>query len=125
MPHGSKLERHSEGAIAALLEHGSVRAAAAASGIAESTLNRWLAKPAFSERYRKVRAEVVKAATAKLRAQASSAVDTLSSLMLATATPPQARIAAARTILELALKTHEDEQLLERLETIEAAIGGN
>ena len=120
--HGTQFEHKSEAAIAALLEHGSVRSAAAAVGVAESTLTRWLEQKSFSDRYRRARHEAVKAGTAKLRSQAAGAVDVLATLMRSSATPPQARIVAARAVLEMTVKITESEDIADRPAFLEAAM---
>lgn len=56
---GEKLTRHQEKAIAALLEHPTITAAAKASGIAETTLRRWLKLPGFASAYAAARRGIV------------------------------------------------------------------
>ncbi len=56
---GEKLTRHQEKAIAALLEHPTITAAAKASGIAETTLRRWLKVPGFASTYAAARRGIV------------------------------------------------------------------
>ena len=46
--HGERLSRKQEQAVAALLEHATIRAAAAAVPVHERTLRQWMRAPAFA-----------------------------------------------------------------------------
>src|SRR5262245_39037965 len=75
--HGEKLSRQQEAAIAALLTEPTLAATAAAIGIGEATLRRWLRLPAFRTAYRQARCELVEAAVGRVQAATGQAVDTL------------------------------------------------
>jgi hypothetical protein len=94
-----ELTANQESALAALLAHGTVAAAAAACQLAESTLWRFLQLPAFVAAYREARAQLVDATIARLQSAGQIAVDTLCQIAQDKAAAPGARIAAARAIL--------------------------
>jgi len=75
--HGEQLSRKQEHAIGALLTEPTISAAAAAVGIGEATLRRWMKLDDFITEYRAARRQVVEQATARLQQASSGAVDTL------------------------------------------------
>jgi hypothetical protein len=117
--HGTKLGRKQEAAIAALLTAGTLAEAAQGCGISEATLWRWQQQPDFAELYKQAKTALLAVVTAKLRKQAGSAVDTLAALASNPENPAGARVSASRTIVELALRAHELEDLAERLTALE------
>ena len=68
-------------AIAALLTSPSVREAAIVVGVAESTLQRWLVAPDFSEQYDAARRRVLDGAIIELQALTGAAVAKLAELL--------------------------------------------
>jgi hypothetical protein len=120
--HGEKQSRKAEQALAALLTEPTITAAAAAAGVAEKTLRRWLREQGFATAFRVARREVTLQAGARLQSAAGEAVGALQSVMGDTGAPPAARVSAARTILELSLRSLELEDLAERLEVLEARL---
>src|SRR5262245_36279638 len=64
-------------AIAALLAHPTIEAAAASIHVGESTLRRWLNVPAFRAAYRQARRELVETAIGRIQAATGQAVETL------------------------------------------------
>ena len=106
-------------AIAALLAHPTMKEAAEAVGIGESTLFRWMQDEQFREDYRKARGEVVRQAIARLQRASGEAVDTLRTIMKDDIKPASARVTAARTILDTAVKAVEIEDLEARIEHLE------
>jgi hypothetical protein len=105
--------------LGALLGGASAADAAAQAGISERTACRRLADPAFRaalvDAQHEQRARVVDA----LGAAATQAVATLVEL-LAPGFPPTVRHAAARSVLELGLRLHEEQELEARLAALEA-----
>ena len=63
--HGEKLSRKQEQAIVALLQHATIRAAAAAVPVNERTLRAWMRDPAFAAAYAQARRELLDVAVAK------------------------------------------------------------
>mgnify|MGYP000586680698 CR=1 FL=1 len=120
--HGEKLSRNQERAIAALLIHPTMLAAAAAAGVGEVTLWRWLQIPEFKEQYRLARREAVSQAVGHLQGACSVAVVALTDISQDVNCPASARVSAARTVLELALKGVELEDLAVRVEELELQV---
>lgn len=119
MSHGEKLSRYSEHAISALLTYPTVSAAAQSISVCPKTLCRWMQDPEFSEQFREARREVMRFTTAKLQMAASQAVDELVEVMKNKSTPAGSRVAAARTILEMATRATEQEDLEVRVAHLE------
>lgn len=110
--------------IAALLAHPTVIQAAKACGISESTATRWLQEPQFKQRYAEARQQVLREALHYLEGTMLAAVATLRQVMLDANTKPSNKIQAARTILELGLRSHELYEIEERIAALEATLGG-
>ena len=118
--HGEKLSRNQERTIAALLVHPTMAKAAAAAGVGEVTLWRWMQIPEFKEQYRLARREAVSQAVGHLQSACSVAVVALTDISQDINCP--ARVSAARTVLELALKGVELEDLAVRVEELELQV---
>lgn len=104
----STLTRRQEAALVALLNEGSVAAAAASSKISESTIWRWLRdEPEFQRRYQAARQQLVQTAIARLQSASDTAINTLTAICEDSTAPATARIAAARAILSGALRGAE------------------
>ena len=110
-----------EQSITALLVQGSLQAAAAASGIHEKTLRRWLREDAvFQMAYREARRAVVQHAIVQVQHATGEAVETLRNVMQDRESPASARVSAAKVILETAVKGIEIEDLEARIAALEA-----
>ena len=120
--HGEKLSRNLERAIAALLVHPTMAKAAAAAGVGEVTLWRWMQIPEFKEKYRLARREAVSQAVGHLQGACSVAVLALTDISQDVNCPASARVSAAKSILELALKGVELEDLTVRVEELESQV---
>lgn len=122
--HGEKITRKQEQAIAALLAQPSVGEAALAANIAESMLYRWLQKhDGFKTAYQAARREVVRQAIVQVQSACGKAVETLRSIMDDSNAPASARVSAARTVLDMAVKAVELEDLEQRIAALEAHTG--
>jgi hypothetical protein len=117
--HGSKIGQKREEAIAALLSCPSVPAAAKRAGIPERTLYRWLARDeGFREDYRQARRAVVDQAVGILqRATGAAAVTLVNSLR---AEKDSDCIRAAALIFEVQRRETETQEILARIEALEA-----
>lgn len=115
----SNRTRRTERAIAALLACPTIRGAAESLGCSPRTLERLLKRPEFQAAYSEAKADMLKAATGKLRAEASTAVDVLAMVAGDARAPASSRVTAARTLLELAFRSHETENLEERIAALE------
>jgi hypothetical protein len=89
-------------------------------GIGERTLLRWLQEDrAFQAAYRTARRHVVQHAVAQVQQATRLAVDTLCHVMQDPEAPASARVSAAKTILETAVKGVELEELEARITALE------
>lgn len=115
--HGEKRGRKAEQALAALLLHANLAAAAAACGVNERTLRRWLRQPRFAREYARRKREVVEAAVARLQRTMGAAVDTLRALL--SCDHPGTRCRAAVEILQQGLAGLQLLDTLDRLARVE------
>jgi hypothetical protein len=103
---------------------GSLQAAAAASGINEKTLRRWLREDAaFQMAYRDARRQVVQQAIVQVQQTTGDAVETLRTVMQDPEAPASARVSAARVVLDTAIKAIELEDLEQRIVALETQQG--
>ena len=116
------ISRKQDTAIGALLSRPTISAAAESVGIGESTLRRWLKDRDFLAAYRAARREAVSQAVGHLQGACSVAVLALTDISQDVSCPASARVSAARTVLELALKGVELEDLAVRVEELELQV---
>lgn len=109
-------------AIETLLREPTTRAAAAAAGVNEKTLWRWLSDPTFAQAYRNARSRLLESTLVALQAAAIEAVKVLQEVMSNYEAPPPARVSAARAVLEFAIKGHDLIETEERLRQLEAIV---
>lgn len=119
-PTTNDLTTRQHSALSALMSEPTIRKASEVAGVPERTLYKWLKESAFQEAYRGARRDATQQAIARLQQFSSSAAATLVSLM-AGGNPPAIRLAAARSVLELAIKSVELEDIAARLEALEQA----
>lgn len=119
-PSEVQLPAKQEAFLAALLSSVTIKAACKESKISETTGWRYLNDEKFKEKYRKAQRQVVEHAIVRLRADASEAARALREIVDDTDSPASARVAAARTILELTFKSVELHDIEGRMETLEA-----
>ncbi len=106
--------------ICALLQNGSVRAAAKALGCSESVIRDRLKGKEFSKLYKERKFEVLTAAADKMKNNISLAVDTLSAVMSDTENPPTVRVSASDSLLRHCLRYVEVTDIIKRIEALEA-----
>jgi hypothetical protein len=116
MPKG---ERGAEKVIIALLENGSFEKAAAALGVCDVTLWRWLQKPDFQKAYLKARRNAFSQSIARLQHASGAAVSTLLRVMVDKDSPAASRVRAADSVLDHAAKAMELEDIEVRLQRLE------
>ena len=116
------ISRKQDTAIGALLSRPTISAADESVGIGESTLRRWLKNRDFLAAYRAARREAVSQAVGHLQGACSVAVVALTDISQDVNSPASARVSAARTVLELALKGVELEDLAVRVEELELQV---
>lgn len=105
--------------LAALLTSRSKKDAAAAAGIAERTMRTYFEDPEFCQRYREAFAGVIEDATRQAQALLMPALSTLQTVMKDEEIPAQARITAAKSIIDYSLKLTEQADILEQLRELE------
>jgi acyl-CoA hydrolase len=118
--HGEKLSHKQEQTIAALLTAPNLADAAHHAGIGGRTLLRWLKETAFQAAYREARRAVVQQAITQVQRATGEAVETLRNVMQDRESPASAKVSAAKTILETAVKGIEIEDLEARIAALEA-----
>jgi Transposase len=114
-----KLNAKQETALAALLAHGEVRAAAKSAKVGETTLWRWLKDEQFAAAYRDGRRRLVEACASRLTSDSTEASKVLLQIAKDKKAPASARVSAAKAIIENAVKAVETLDLEPRLKEIE------
>jgi DNA-binding MurR/RpiR family transcriptional regulator len=114
-----KLEAKQETALAALLAHPTVAEAAKAAKVSQATLWRYMRDEKFSARYAEARQDVTKHLIMRLTSDSTKAARVLLEVAEDTSAPANARVSAARTIIEQALRGAELRDLMERIEALE------
>jgi hypothetical protein len=107
--------------VRALVEHGTRQKAAAALGMSEVTVWRWMQKPEYQETSRAVRREALSRSSGRLLQGSSAAAATMLKLMLDPTAPAAVRVRAAEGVLAHAEKTFELEDVDVRLQRLEQA----
>jgi hypothetical protein len=115
----SKLPARQEKMIAALVSCASIKEAAALARVSESTIWRYMQDAAFMEQYRAARRRIVEHAVVRLQHDADRAAGVLMEVAEDTTAPASARVAAARTVLERAMHTIDQDELQARIDRIE------
>ena|ERR1017187_4674527 len=118
--HGTKFNCKMEAAIAALLTHKNSEDAARAAGVSVATLLRWQKLPEFQKPFRNSKRAVHAQAMARIQQATGPAVSTVLRVMADPNTPPAIRMRAGLIIIELSLKSIDQEDILARLEELEA-----
>lgn len=116
----SSLTPRQHRAIVALLDNVTVIGASRESGVAESTLRRWLTEPAFREEFRRQKRVMFERAVGLAQRAAANAVGVAINIMQ-NGENEFARLAAARVILDLARASEVEE----RLEAIEEQLSAS
>lgn len=107
--------------LSALLTHPTVREAAQAVSIPETTVYNWLRKPDFAEEYRQRKRQTVAEASDYLASRINAAVGIINDLMLDKKISSRVRLDAARSIIQFGYEIVQQGEILERLEALEAA----
>jgi len=109
-------------ALEALANGESVAGAARASGASERTVRRWRASPAFARDLADRRREGLRQAGAQLVSAATEAVAVLRAVIADQESGAPTRVAAARVLLAEAFRVAEIEDVVGRIEEIEARL---
>ena len=121
----AKLNNRQLKAIEVLLREPRIEPAARQAGVNRMTLWRWLQQPAFSQAYRDARARLLEQTMTLLQSYSMEAVAVLVTVMAAKDTIASTRVAAARSILEFAIRSRELLEVEERIRALETAMGNN
>lgn len=112
-------------ALTALIRAPTVEAAARAAGVGYSTVRKWLKDDAeFKAAYSAEMDALLQDASRKARAATGAAVDTLTNIMQDAETPAAAKVSAAKTLIDSALRLTEAVDTETRLAALERQIGG-
>jgi len=112
-------------AIAALFSSKTLQEAAESLKINESTLFRWMQRPAFKKAFLVAKQRAVSQAITQLQQATGDAVKALKKIINDKVAPPGNRVTAARTVLEMAFKGFEIEAIEERVSNLEDKLGKN
>ncbi|MBP5581501.1 MAG: helix-turn-helix domain-containing protein, partial [Ruminococcus sp.] len=96
-----------EQVISALMSSGTIKDAAAATGLSERTIYDRMNKGSFQALYMAAKADLVRAAVFNMTSQLQTAISTIIEIMQNTDTSPAIRLQAAQTILNHAGKFAE------------------
>ena len=118
------LPRKQTKAITALLNHRTIGEAAEAVGVGQSTLFRWMQDSNFQRAYRDAKHRIVNHSITRLQQATGEAVETLVEIMKDDTKPASSRVACAKAILDLSVKTIELEDLATRVDALEALLLG-
>jgi hypothetical protein len=120
--HGEKKSRKQDAAVAALLTQGTIRQAAQAVGIDETTLRRWLKDPAFQQVYYQARADLLQHSLGHVAEGLVHGALVLRRVLQDAEAGASAKVAAVRLLYDLAFKDRELEAFETRLAALEAAL---
>lgn len=119
------LTQDQEKAILALLNNKTVREAATEAEMGETTLYRWLKQDQFKKAYNEAKSEMFGQALIRLQKGVNEAIQTLEDIHRDKESPASARVTAARTVIETAIKARDQEDIINRLNEIEEIISKN
>lgn len=113
------MTQRKERALQALLVCRTKAEAAKEAGVSERALREYMKDPEFMERYKQAFGDMVRDATRQAQQTLSPALSTLREIMEDKDEQAQARITAARSVLEYSLKLCEQTDILEQLRELE------
>ena len=119
---GKKNRPSDERIIAALLQHGTITAAAAAAGTTPRTIYDRMKEPEFVAAYSEAKAGILRGAVISLNGRISAAIDTIAGVMTDPAAAPATRLQAAQALLNNAGRFYES---LDKAEQAQRRIRGN
>lgn len=106
--------------LAALLTSRTKKEAAAAACISDRTMRSYFEDKEFCQRYREAFAGVVQDATRRAQQLLEPALSTLQTVMEDEEIPAQARITAARSIIDYSMRLTEQSDIMRQLDELEA-----
>lgn len=117
-----KLTKGQENFLEYLLTATSIKEASELAGISINTAYKYNQNPLFKEAYRKRRAEIMQQTSTVLQRATGLAVKTLIDIMEDTTISPYARQQSAQTVLNLAYKSYENEDILQAIEELKKVV---
>jgi hypothetical protein len=117
--HGQKFTRRKEAAIIGLLTQPTVDEAAKFAHVSATTLWRWQQDPGFQAEYLRARRQAMGRAMAQFQQASFTAVKTLREILEDPKASASARVMAARTVLEMALRATEVDDFGSQLSALE------
>ena len=109
-----------QGNVLALLVGGAtIESAARKEKVNACTIHSWLKKPEFRDRYNDALNDVIAHSSSQLKAACAVAVTVLREVAEDGATTSASRVSAARSILELAYRAREQDEVIARIEALE------
>lgn len=121
----SAKNRKDEKLIAALLISPTIKEAAAASGVSESTVYKKLNDEDFSEKYAAARMSLLEQITAYLQGITGEAVNKIREIMEDPETPKQTALNAADCLLRNTYKMTEQTDVVNRISRLEELVKGH
>ncbi len=115
------LSRRHEGVIVALLSNPTIKDAATAANVSESTVWRLMQREDFQRRYREAQDEALNSALGAIQGAATEAIVTLREIA-SKGKVEAARVQASKTILDFTFKVREQFDFAVRLKQLEAAL---
>ena len=109
--------------LAALISSPTVKRAAEAAGVPETTVYNWLRREDFAEEYRKRKRQAVSEASDFLQSRINEAAQVITGLMNDTKVSPRTRLDAARSIIEFGYRIYEQAEVIARIEALEDSLG--
>jgi len=114
----STLTNRQEKAIILLLQNKNLDEVAKTLRVSRSTIYKWFERQDFKEKFAEVRQQVFNESLEELKTLTKEAIATLKDI-LKNGTKETSRVTASKTVLELALRLKEVEELEKRVEELE------
>ncbi len=122
MKGGENIDPRKEKALAALLSSTTREEAAAKAGCSKRTLINYLKDPEFQQRYEKAHSDLVTAATQQIQRSLAPAISTLQSIAEDESAGLNARVSAAKGLLEYGIRLAELNDVYHRIEELESCV---
>jgi len=117
----STLTNRQEKAIILLLQNKNLDEVAKTLRVSRSTIYKWLERQDFKEKFAEARQQVFNESLEELKTLTKEAIATLEDI-LKNGTKETSRVTASKTVLELALRLKEVEELEKRVEELEKIV---
>lgn len=122
MKGGENIEPKKEKALAALLSSATREEAAAKAGCTKRTIINYLKDPEFLQRYERAHSDLVTVATQQIQRSLAPAISTLQSIAEDENAGLNARVSAAKGLLEYGIRLAELNDIYRRIEELEGRL---